>query len=214
MQTKDIDNLDWSKGEGLLPAIVQHAHTGAVLMLAYMNREALELTVQTARAVFYSRSRRRLWQKGETSGNYLQVDSVTADCDQDTLLLLARPAGPVCHRGTPTCFDARPPLAAENLAFLAELEAIIGRRITEKPQDSYTARIFTAGPTRIAQKIGEEGVEVALAAVGGQDSRIVSESADLVYHLLLLLKSRNLSLEQVAHELRSRHDSQGRRQPA
>lgn len=205
MQPDDIDKLDWTKAGGLIPAIVQHALTGAVLMLGYMNRDALRETLERARVVFYSRTRQRLWQKGEISGHHLDVVNVSADCDSDALLILAHPQGPVCHKGTPACFAAQA-TAAENLAFFAELEAIIARRITEKPQGSYTARLCAAGPSRIAQKIGEEGVEVALAAAAGEDSRIVSESADLVYHLLLLLKSRDLSLEDVVQTLESRHN--------
>jgi phosphoribosyl-AMP cyclohydrolase / phosphoribosyl-ATP pyrophosphohydrolase len=209
MQTDDIDKLDWDKTGGLIPAVVQHVHTGAALMLGYMNREALRETLARERVVFYSRTRRRLWEKGETSGHHLNVVNVSADCDSDALLVLARPQGPVCHTGTPTCFAARPATAAENLAFLAQLQAIIARRIAEKPPGSYTASLCAAGPSRIAQKIGEEGVEVALAAAAGEDSRIVSESADLLYHLLLLLESRHLSLEDVVQTLKSRHEGQG-----
>ncbi len=212
MKFDTLDELDWTKSGGLLPAVVQDATSGAVLMLGYMNREALTQTLSTGRAVFYSRTRQRLWLKGETSGNYLNVVGIHADCDRDSLLVLATPTGPVCHEGTPTCFT-QPATAAEPLAFFAELEAIIGRRIAQNPQDtatSYTARLLAEGPARIAQKIGEEGVEVALAAVGSDDARIVSETADLAYHLLLLLKSRNLSLGQVAQELKSRHERRSR----
>ena len=205
MQPDEIDKLDWTKAGGLIPAVVQHARTGAVLMLGYMNREALRETLERGRVVFYSRTRERLWQKGETSGNHLDVTGVSTDCDGDALLVLAHPKGPVCHEGTPTCFAAQPTTTAENLAFLAELEATIARRIVEKPQGSYTARLRAAGPSRIAQKIGEEGVEVALAAAAGDDSAIVNESADLLYHLLLLLKSRDLSLDHVVRKLESRH---------
>ena len=209
MQPEDADKLDWTKVDGLIPAVVQDARTGAVLMLGYMNREALGETLERARVVFYSRTRRRLWEKGETSGHHLEVVNVSADCDSDALLVLANPQGPVCHQGTPTCFTA-PPTAAESLAFLAQLEAIITQRMAEKPQGSYTASLCAAGPARIAQKIGEEGVEVALAAAAGEDSAIVSESADLLYHLLLLLKTRNLSLEDVVQTLESRHASRKR----
>ena len=208
MQPGDIDNLDWSKTGGLIPAIVQHAATGAVLMLGYMNRDALRETLARQRVVFYSRTRRRLWEKGETSGHRLDVASVSADCDRDTLLVLAVPTGPVCHTGTPTCFADQPATAAESLAFLAELQGIIAQRIEDKPEGSYTARLCAAGPARIAQKIGEEGVEVALAAAAEDDARTVEESADLLYHLLLLLKSRNLSLADVARTLAERHADQ------
>lgn len=208
MQPDDIDNLDWSKTGGLIPAVVQHAVTGAVLMLGYMNRDALRETLARKRVVFYSRTRRRLWEKGETSGHRLDVTSVSADCDRDTLLVIARPRGPVCHTGTPTCFAGGPATAAESLAFLAELQAIIAQRIADKPEGSYSARLYAAGPTRIAQKIGEEGVEVALAAAAEDDARTISESADLLYHLLLLLESRNLSLADVARTLAERHAGQ------
>ncbi|HET6629160.1 MAG TPA: bifunctional phosphoribosyl-AMP cyclohydrolase/phosphoribosyl-ATP diphosphatase HisIE [Woeseiaceae bacterium] len=207
MQPDDIDKLDWTKAAGLIPAIVQHALTGAVLMLGYMNRDALRETLARERVVFYSRTRRRLWEKGETSGHRLDVVNVSADCDRDALLVLARPQGPTCHTGTPTCFADRPAVAAENLGFLARLEEVIAQRIEEKPQGSYTARLCAAGPSRIAQKIGEEGVEVALAAAAGESSRIVSESADLLYHLLLLLKSRDLSVADVVQTLASRHST-------
>lgn len=209
MQADDIDKLDWSKTGGLIPAVVQHAVTGAVLMLGYMNPEALRETLARGRVVFYSRTRSCLWEKGETSGHHLDVVSVSADCDRDALLVLVHPQGPVCHTGTPTCFAARPTTAAENLAFLVRLEAVIEQRIEEKPRGSYTARLCAAGPSRLAQKIGEEGVEVALAAAAGEDSRIVSESADLLYHLLLLLKSRDLSLRDVVQTLESRHNHGG-----
>ncbi len=205
MQPLDIDKLDWSKTGGLVPAIVQHALTGAVLMLGYMNREALRETLARQRVVFYSRTRRRLWEKGETSGHRLDVASVSADCDGDTLLVRALPTGPVCHTGTPTCFANQPATAAESLGFLAELQGIIAQRIADQPEGSYTARLCAAGPARIAQKIGEEGVEVALAAAAEDDARTVEESADLLYHLLLLLKSRNLSLADVARTLAERH---------
>lgn len=205
MNISDIEHLAWDKDDGLLPAIVQHADSGAVLMLGYMNRESLRETLNGGRVVFYSRSRGRLWRKGETSGHTLNVVSVSRDCDADTLLVLAEPTGPVCHRGTPSCFADQPPTAAEGLAFLAQLESIIAGRLAERPQGSYTARLFAEGPARIAQKIGEEGVEVALAAVAPDDNHLVGETADLVYHVLLLLKSRNLTLSHVVSELQSRH---------
>jgi|SRR5882672_9358428 len=207
MKFEDIATLNWQKSEGLLPAVVQHADSGTVLMVGFMNREALRETLERGRVFFYSRTRKAQWMKGETSGNVLNVISISADCDRDTLLILAEPAGPVCHRGTATCFADQPPTAVEGLAFLARLESVIAQRIADKPQGSYTARLFAQGPSRIAQKIGEEGVEVALAAIGTDDDKIVSETADLMYHLLLLMKSRNLSLERVVRELESRHTS-------
>lgn len=199
----DIDRLDFDKTDGLLPAVVQSGG-GTVLMVGYMNREALRETFVRGRVVFFSRSRRRLWEKGETSGNTLDLVSVRADCDRDTLLVTARPRGPVCHLGTATCFgNARP--AGERLAFLAELQTVIEQRIADRPEGSYTARLYAQGVARMAQKVGEEGLEVALAAVADEDEKVVAESADLLYHLLLLLKSRGHSLERVVEELSSRH---------
>lgn len=205
----DIATLDFDKTGGLLPAVVQHAESRAVLMLGYMNREALRETFARRRVVFFSRSRQQLWEKGETSGHTLELVGVRTDCDRDTLLVTALPTGPVCHMGTATCFgDAAP----SGLAFLDTLQSIIGRRIAERPEGSYTARLCSEGPKRIAQKVGEEGLEVALAAVAETDDKVVAESADLIYHLLLLLKSRGLSLEHVAAELEARHS--GRAPPA
>jgi phosphoribosyl-AMP cyclohydrolase / phosphoribosyl-ATP pyrophosphohydrolase len=205
VKVEEIFTLDWAKGDGLLPAVVQHATSGVVLMLAFMNREALRETLTTGRVFFYSRTRKTQWMKGETSGHVLNVVGISTDCDRDSLLILAEPEGPVCHLGTATCFADQSPTAAEGLAFLAKLEAVIAQRIAHQPEGSYTAKLFSGGPSRIAQKIGEEGVEVALAAVGTDDEKIVNETADLMYHLLLLMKSRNLSLARVVQELESRH---------
>lgn len=205
MTGRGLDRLDWGKGGGLLPAIVQDARTGRVLMLGYMNPESLQRTLESRRAVFYSRSRSRLWTKGESSGHYLDVVDVSADCDDDTILVLAHPAGPTCHKGTESCFaDASAPQASR-LAFLASLEATVARRIAESPEGSYTARLYASGLGRIAQKVGEEGVETALAAVTRDDGELLGECADLLYHLLVLLKARNLSFDQVVQELGSRH---------
>ena len=201
----DIAALDFDKTGGLLPAVVQHAQSGAVLMLGYMNREALRETLARQRVVFFSRSRQCLWEKGETSGNTLQLVGVRADCDADALLVTALPAGPVCHLGTATCFGQSSLTTAGRLAFLSELEAVIARRMADRPEGSYTARLHAQGPKRIAQKVGEEGLEVALAAVAETDEKLIAESADLIYHLLLLLKSRGLRLENVVAELESRH---------
>jgi len=204
----DDDALDWDKGAGLLPAIVQHASSGAVLMLGYMNREALAATRASARVTFWSRSKRRLWTKGETSGHFLEARSITADCDGDTLLILARPQGPACHEGTPTCFGESPPrAAAERLAFLALLEEVIRARIAERPEQSYTAKLLEQGTRRIAQKVGEEGLELALAALAQSDEEILGEAADLLYHVLVLLESKGLSLGQVSDRLEARHRS-------
>ncbi|MGH8288144.1 MAG: bifunctional phosphoribosyl-AMP cyclohydrolase/phosphoribosyl-ATP diphosphatase HisIE [Steroidobacteraceae bacterium] len=201
----ELAMLDFDKSGGLLPAIIQHAASGAVLMLGYMNREALGETLRRRRVVFFSRSRQRLWEKGETSGHTLELVGVRADCDRDTLLISALPTGPVCHVGTRTCFGDGPADGAAGLAFLGALEHLIAQRIAERPQGSYTAQLYAEGPKRIAQKVGEEGLEVALAAAAEGDDQVVSEAADLLYHLLLLLKSRDLRLEQVVAELESRH---------
>jgi phosphoribosyl-AMP cyclohydrolase / phosphoribosyl-ATP pyrophosphohydrolase len=205
LRLADIDALDFDKGSGLLPAVVQHARTGAVLMVGYMNRDALRATLTGRHVVFFSRSKQRLWEKGETSGHFLELGEIRADCDRDALLVTATPAGPVCHVGTATCFGDGSVTKGEELAFLATLEGVIEQRIAESPQGSYTARLFAQGPRRIAQKVGEEGLEVALAAVVETDDKVVAESADLLFHLLVLLRSRGLSLGSVVAELRSRH---------
>jgi phosphoribosyl-ATP pyrophosphohydrolase/phosphoribosyl-AMP cyclohydrolase len=201
----DIDRIDWDKGGGLIPAIVQHASSGAVLMLGYMNRDALRTTLDRKRVNFYSRSKQRLWEKGETSGHYLDLVDVRLDCDADTLLILANPAGPVCHLGTLTCFGDAPAASVERLAFFGELERVIAARIAANPEGSYTARLYAKGVRRVAQKVGEEGLEVALAGAGEPDEQVVGEAADLLYHLLVLLRSRELSLDMVIDELRKRH---------
>lgn len=198
----DPGQLDWSKGGGLLPAIVQHARDGRVLMLGYMNREALQATQACGQATFFSRSKQRLWRKGESSGHVLHVQSLHADCDRDTLLLLALPQGPTCHLGSDSCFgDAAVPAQA----FIGQLDALIARRERERPQGSYTTMLFEAGLRRIAQKVGEEGVEAALAAVAQDDDALRGEAADLVYHLLVLLRARGLGLDDVAATLALRH---------
>jgi phosphoribosyl-ATP pyrophosphohydrolase/phosphoribosyl-AMP cyclohydrolase len=202
----DLDTLDWDKGAGLVPAIVQNADSGAVLMLGYMNREALASTQASGRVTFWSRSRNKLWIKGETSGNFLKLTGIAADCDGDTLLVTALPEGPVCHTGTPTCFGESPPrAAAEQFAFLGTLEGVIAERIAARPEGSYTAKLLAAGTRRIAQKVGEEGLELALAAVAQSDADIIAEAADLLYHTLLLLRVKDLSLAQVVKELEARH---------
>lgn len=201
--TDPIDGkLDWAKGGGLVPAIVQHRVTGEVLMLGYMNAEALAATRASGCVTFWSRSRQRLWKKGETSGNVLLAMSIRVDCDGDTLLIEADPQGPTCHLGTSSCFggDAKPPCA-----FLAELDALIAHRSAVRPVGSYTTKLLEAGIRRIAQKVGEEGVETALAAVAQDDAALQGEAADLVYHLLVLLRARGLSLADVAVVLAQRH---------
>jgi phosphoribosyl-AMP cyclohydrolase / phosphoribosyl-ATP pyrophosphohydrolase len=198
-----LDKLDWAKGDGLLPAVIQNATTRDVLMLGYMNREALEHTQRTGQITFYSRSKQRLWTKGETSGHFLQLVSIEADCDNDTLLVRASPQGPVCHTGTDTCFGDVP--IRGDFRFLSQLEQVMTERIAQKPDGSYSAKLWAAGTKRIAQKVGEEGVEVALAATAGDTKELVSETADLMFHLLLLLRKRELSLQDVVNELERRH---------
>jgi len=205
LRLTDIEKLDFAKGDGLLPAVVQHAATGAVLMLGYMNREALRETLTRRRVVFLSRSKQRLWEKGEISGHFLELADIRTDCDRDTLLVTALPHGPVCHVGTATCFGDGPVTDGERLAFLGNLEGVIAQRIAERPEGSYTARLFAQGPKRIAQKVGEEGLEVALAAASETDDKVIAECADLLFHLLVLLRSRGLPLARVVAELQSRH---------
>ena len=205
MTPEQVLALDWDKGDGLLPAVVQHAVNGSVLMLGYMNREALHATLRQGQVVFFSRRRGSLWLKGETSGNYLNVISAVPDCDNDTLLIQAIPAGPACHKGTPTCFTDAVQSDAGKLGFLTQLERVIAERIAQQPEGSYTARLASQGARRIAQKVGEEGLELALASASGEDREVIAECADLIYHVLVLLKSRNLSLTRIVEELQARH---------
>lgn len=194
--------IDWGKGSGLVPAIVQHWRSGAVLMLGYMNAEALAQTQQSGKVTFYSRSKQRLWVKGETSGHFLSFKALAVDCDNDTILVQAEPQGPTCHKGTQSCFgdESAPPLS-----FIAELDALVARRERERPAGSYTTGLFEAGVRRIAQKVGEEGVETALAAVAQDEAALLGESADLIFHLLVLLRARGIELDEVVDELKSRH---------
>lgn len=201
----DIDSLDWAKADGLIPGVVQDARSEAVLMLGYLSPESLRETFLRGRVVFFSRTRQQLWEKGETSGHFLEVVSIDADCDSDSLLLRVHAVGPACHRNTLTCFGDGALPEGEGVAFLSRLDAIIQSRMAERPDGSYTARLFAQGIRRIAQKVGEEGVEVALAGSCGNEQELVSESADLVFHLALLLRARGLSLTQVAAELAARH---------
>jgi phosphoribosyl-ATP pyrophosphohydrolase/phosphoribosyl-AMP cyclohydrolase len=205
-----LEQLKWDRPDGLLPAIVQDCNSGAVLMLAYMNQDALRLTRSTGRVTFWSRSKGRLWTKGETSGNYLELREIAADCDGDAILVLADPKGPACHLGTATCWGENPPrAAAEGIGFLSVLEQIILQRIEVRPEGSYTAQLVAQGTRRIAQKVGEEGLELALAGVAESDRDIIGEAADLLYHTLLLLKVKHLSLSQVVAELEARHAGRG-----
>ncbi len=199
---EDVGTLDWDKMQGLLPAVVQDRATLQLLMLAYVSQDALQETIRTRRAIFYSRSRQELWRKGETSGAWLENAEVFSDCDNDALLILADPAGPVCHLGSTSCFTTQ---TAPGLGWLAELERIIEQRIADGDGDSYTKKLSQGGIKRVAQKVGEEGVETALAATGGEADDLVEESADLMFHLLVLLRMKNLSLADVAERLRQRH---------
>lgn len=201
----DVGALDFSKGGGLLPAIVQHAASAAVLMLGYMSLESLVVTMARRRVVFFSRSKGRLWEKGEVSGHSLEVEQIFADCDGDALLVSAWPRGPVCHLGSGSCFGdpaGDPPRAS---GILTTLEEVIGERMTARPDGSYTAKLLQSGRQHIAQKVGEEGVEVALAGACGDEPEVVREVADLLYHVLVLLRERGLTLQHVLKELEARH---------
>ena len=196
--------LDFDKMGGLLPAIIQDAVTGKVLMLGFMNKEAYEKTVETKLVTFWSRSRKTLWTKGETSGNFLHLVSIKADCDKDTLLIEAHPDGPVCHLGTDTCW------AEENtlnpILFLSELQDFINRRHEEMTENSYTTSLFRKGVNKMAQKVGEEAVETVIEATNGTKENLVYEASDLIYHLIVLLTSKGLRIEDIAAELAKRHN--------
>ena len=200
----DLDALAWDRMDGMIPAIVQDEATQQVLMLGYMNREALEATLADGFATFFSRSKARLWRKGETSGHHLAVRSIHTDCDGDALLVLAEPAGPTCLLGTTSCFSEE---AAPGLGWLGRLSRIIRERADSGEADSYTARLLEAGVQRIAQKVGEEGVELALAGAAGEREQCVEEAADLIYHLNVLMQARNFGWEDVADVLRKRHEA-------
>ncbi|WP_318443419.1 bifunctional phosphoribosyl-AMP cyclohydrolase/phosphoribosyl-ATP diphosphatase HisIE [Photobacterium leiognathi] len=204
-----LTNINWEKVAGLIPAIVQDNASGQVLMLGYMNEDALQKTLDTKQVTFWSRTKERLWTKGETSGNVLQLKNIQLDCDQDTLLVQVDPIGPTCHLNTTTCFDsdesgAQPP----SLVFLHQLEQLLASRKGADPESSYTASLYARGTKRISQKVGEEGVEVALAATSGDKAELVCESADLIYHLLVLLQDQGLSLSDVTNKLQERHNKQ------
>ncbi len=203
-----LDELQWDR-DGLVPAVVQDASTGEVLTVAYVSRESLEHTRARGETVFYSRSRQTLWHKGETSGNVQKVVSVTADCDRDALVIRVEPKGPACHTGARSCFlDSLEGFAGgdrESIGLvLGELEKTVARRKTERPEGSYTTKLFERGPKRIFQKIGEEAVETVVAGVGGDREELIREASDLLYHLLVGLAQADVSLEQVARELRLR----------
>jgi phosphoribosyl-ATP pyrophosphohydrolase/phosphoribosyl-AMP cyclohydrolase len=195
-------NLDFEKTGGLIPAIIQDHLTGKVLMLGFMNEEALAQTNATGFVTFFSRSKQRLWTKGETSGHTLRVVSILADCDADALLIQAEPAGPVCHTGSDTCFGER---NTEDILFLKYLQSFIGQRRKEMPESSYTTALFTAGINRMAQKVGEEAVETVIEATNGTTEKLIGEAADLLYHLIVLLTAKGLQLEDLCRELKNRH---------
>jgi len=194
--------IDFEKGGGLVPAIVQNANSGKVLMLGYMNAAALAKTQESGQVTFFSRSRQTLWTKGETSGNTLDLVSLSVDCDNDTLLVLARPNGPTCHTGTETCFDDG---SAPSLSFLNTLENVIKSRENDDESKSYTAKLLSGPLHKISQKVGEEGVEVALAAVAESDDDLKNEAADLIYHLMVLLRAKKIDLAEVTDVLKNRH---------
>jgi len=198
----DLDKIDFEKGGGLVPAIVQDASSGIVLMLGYMNKAAAETTLELDKVTFFSRSKNRLWTKGETSENYLELVEMKMDCDADTLLVLTRPKGPSCHLGTQSCFGDE---VSSDLAFLSYLDDLIKDRKAADPESSYTARLLQGPLRKAAQKVGEEGVETALAAVDEDDAALKGEAADLLYHLMVVLRAREIDLTDVIAVLKDRH---------
>jgi len=203
--------IDFNKMEGLVPAIVQDAQTDKVLMLGFMNEEAYKKTVETNKVTFWSRTRNKLWTKGETSGNFLNVVEILNDCDKDTLLIKANPVGPVCHTGADTCWNEKNPHKAANdkdnaLLFLSELQDFIEKRYQEMPEGSYTTSLFKDGLNRMAQKVGEEALELVIEATNGTNDRLIYEGSDMLYHLIVLLTSKGMRIEEMAAELRERHN--------
>lgn len=196
--------LDFEKMNGLIPAIIQDNYTQKVLMLGFMNKEAYEKTMETGKVTFFSRTKNRLWTKGEESGNFLHVVSVKADCDNDTLLIMVHPEGPVCHKGTDTCWGDK---NEQDIMFLKELQDFIDRRRQEMPEKSYTTSLFNSGVNKMAQKVGEEAVETILEACNGTDERLIYEGADLLYHLIVLLTYKGYRIEDLARELKERHNA-------
>lgn len=196
--------MDFEKMNGLVPAIIQDAATQKVLMLGFMNREAYQKTVETSKVTFYSRTKQRLWTKGEESGNFLHVVDIKSDCDEDTLLIQVHPVGPVCHTGTDTCWGEE---NRQPVMFLKELQEFISRRYAEMPEGSYTTSLFQSGVNKMAQKVGEEAVETVIEACNGSNERLVYEGADLLYHLIVLLTSKGLRIEDLANELIERHSA-------
>ena len=199
---QEKENIDFNKGNGLVPVIIQHFRTNTVLMLGYMNSEAIEKTKEIGKVTFYSRSKKRLWTKGETSGNYLILKDILIDCDQDTLLIKADPIGPTCHTGNDTCFDEEVKIKDD---FLYNLEEIIADRKKNPTDKSYTASLFKKGINKIAQKVGEEATEVVIEAMDNNVELLKEETSDLIYHLLVLLAEKNISLNEISDVLRKRH---------
>jgi len=195
-------NIDFTKLEGLIPAIIQDNETRTVLMLGFMNEEAYQKTVETGLVTFYSRTRQRLWTKGEESGNFLKVVTILNDCDDDTLLIKVNPVGPVCHTGTDTCWNEE---NKGDIFFLNYLQGFIQERFREMPEGSYTTSLFKKGVNRMAQKVGEEAVETVIEATNGSDEKLISEASDLIYHLIVLLTSKGYSLDDIGRELKKRH---------
>ena len=202
MPDMNLDKIDWNKGQGLVPAIVQNIDNGQILMLAYMDRAALTQTISSKKVTFFSRSKDRLWTKGETSGNWLDFISGEMDCDADTLLIQARPQGPSCHTGSVTCFNDQTP---NNIGFLDQLTILIAERHKTMPEGSYTTSLFNEGKARIAQKVGEEGVELALARMKDDNTELANEAADLLFHMMVLLEDAGLSLTDAISVLQNRH---------
>ncbi|SBT12271.1 bifunctional phosphoribosyl-AMP cyclohydrolase/phosphoribosyl-ATP diphosphatase HisIE [Vibrio celticus] len=198
------ERINWEKVDGLVPAIVQDYQSSQVLMMGYMNPAALEKTGETGNVTFFSRTKERLWTKGETSGNVLQLQNIALDCDSDTLLVKVNPIGPTCHTGTTTCWDGDKQEESQ-MVWLHQLEQLLAARKDADPESSYTASLYARGTKRISQKVGEEGVEVALAATSGDKAELVCESADLIYHLMVLLQDQGLSMNDVVNKLKERH---------
>ena len=198
------ERINWEKVDGLVPAIVQDFQSSQVLMMGYMNQDALAKTGETGQVTFFSRTKQRLWTKGETSGNVLQLVNMQLDCDNDTLLVKVNPIGPTCHLGNTTCWDVDPQEESQ-MVWLHQLEQLLAARKSADPDSSYTANLYSRGTKRISQKVGEEGVEVALAATSGDKAELVCESADLVYHLMVLLQDQGLSINDVINKLKERH---------
>ncbi|CAM3190269.1 bifunctional: phosphoribosyl-AMP cyclohydrolase (N-terminal); phosphoribosyl-ATP pyrophosphatase (C-terminal) [Xenorhabdus nematophila ATCC 19061] len=204
LTTQEIEKLDWKKVDNLMPVIVQHAISGTVLMMGYMNQEALNVTLASGKVTFFSRTKQRLWTKGESSGHFLNLVSIYSDCDNDTLLALVDPIGPTCHKGTESCFAS----AQTDWGFLYQLEQLLASRKNASPDSSYTAQLYASGTKRIAQKVGEEGVETALAATVNDSEELTNEAADLIYHLMVLLQDQDLDLSRIIRRLRERQSNQ------